>query len=172
MGENRGLEHSGPENSRPEHRGLDASGRDVPGLIGCLLAVALGIAAIATSGDFSPLGAVFPRAISALMIVFGLAYVVIALRRPLPKPSAAPGSALRRIGTVAVMLAWAFALQPVGFLTSSVCASAALLLLAQHDRWTVRTALLYALATSLVVGGLYALFRFVLQVPLPVGLFW
>lgn len=166
------LENSGLKNGGREDRLLESTGRDVPGLIGCLLAVALGIAAIAASGDFSPLGAVFPRAISALMIVFGLAYVVLALRRPLPRPSAAPGSALRRIGTVAVMLAWAFALQPIGFLTSSVCASAALLLLAQHDRWTLRAALLYSLATALVVGGLYTLFRFVLQVPLPVGMFW
>lgn len=172
MPENHVGESGGRVNGGRETFSRTNDGRDVPGLIGCGLAIGLGVAAIATSGDFSSLGAVFPRAISGLMIVFALGYIALALRRPLPKPAAGPGSALRRIGTVVVLLGWAFALQPVGFLASSVCASTALLLLAQHDRWTLRSVLLCSLFTALVVGGLYTLFRFILQVPLPVGLFW
>lgn len=146
--------------------------RDVPGIVGCVIAAVVGAAAIATSGDFSSLGAVFPRTIAGLMIVFALMYIVLAVRRPMPPTRPEAGSTPRRVGTIGVMLAWAFALQPVGFLFSSVCASTALLLLAQYDPWRPRTAIGYALATAVVIGGLYALFRFVLQVPLPVGLFW
>lgn len=146
--------------------------RDVPGLIGCALAVVIGIAALANSGDFSPLGSVFPRTIAGLMIVLAALYAALAVRRPQPIGAAAGGSVLRRAGTALVLLVWAFALQPVGFLFSSVCGCIALLLLAQHDPWTPRTGLIYGLAASLVLGALYALFRFVLQVPLPVGLFW
>lgn len=146
--------------------------RDVRGIVGCVIAAALGVAAIATSGDFSPLGSVFPRTIAGLMVVFSLAYVVLALRRPQPGKPAEAGSTPRRLGAVATMLLWAFALAPLGFLFSSTVACAALLLLAQYGRWTPRTAIGYALATGLVVGGLYALFRFALQVPLPVGIFW
>jgi putative tricarboxylic transport membrane protein len=146
--------------------------RDTPGLVGCAIVIALGCAALAGSTDFTPLGAVFPRTIAGLMIAFGLLYIVLTLRRPMPQVRADAGSNPRRLGTMAVMLAWAFALQPVGFLFSSICASVALLMLAQYDRWTARTAFLYALATAIVIGGLYSLFRFALQVPLPVGLFW
>ncbi len=145
---------------------------DWGGIVGCALAAAIGIAAIATSGDFSPLGSVFPRTIAGLMVVFALSYIVLALRRPKSVDEPAAGSRPRRFGTAVVMLAWAFLLQPVGFLFTSICASIALLLLAQYERWTARTAIVYAFAIALILGGLYALFRFALQVPLPVGLFW
>ncbi len=145
---------------------------DAAGVASCGIVIAVGIAAIAFSGEFAPLGAVFPRTVAGLMIAFALLHIVLVLRRPVPQPRAAPSSTPRRVGAMVVMLAWAFALQPVGFLFSSVCASVALLLLAQYDRWTARTASMYALATAAVIGGLYSLFRFVLQVPLPVGLFW
>lgn len=146
--------------------------RDVPGLVGCALAFVIGIAALANSGEFSPLGSVFPRTIAGLMIMLALLYAGLALRRPQPQIAPAPGSTARRVGTALVLLAWAFALQPVGFLFSSVCGCTALLLLAQHDRWTARTGLVYGLAMILVLGALYTLFRFVLKVPLPVGVFW
>lgn len=146
--------------------------RDVPGLVGCAIAAAIGVAALAASSDFSPLGAVFPRTVAGLMVAFALFYIVQALRRPTPAARQEAGSWLRRIGTAVGMLAWAFALAPVGFLFSSVCACLLLLLLAQHEPWTPRTALGYGLAMLLVLGALYSLFRFALQVPLPVGLFW
>jgi hypothetical protein len=77
------------------------------------------------------------------------------------------GSALRRTLVAVVMLGWGFALGPLGFLPSGAAAMAALLLIAQHDRWTLRTALLYGLSTSAILTGMYFLFKHVLQVPLP-----
>ena len=66
-----------------------------------------------------------------------------------------------------VRLAWAFALPAMGFLASSAIAFVLLLMLANHERWTMRTVLLYGATGVLVLGGLYALFKHALQVPLP-----
>lgn len=151
---------------------VEPPARNVRDFIGPALAMALGIAAIAFSGDFSPLGSVFPRTIAGLMVVLGASCIVLAWRRPGPRSAGSTGSWPRRLGTMGVMLAWAFALQPLGFLFTSACATVALLLFAQHDRWTARTGLLYLFSSACVVGGLYTLFRFVLQVPLPIGVFW
>ncbi len=65
------------------------------------------------------------------------------------------------------MLAWGFALGPLGFLPSSAAAMAALLLFANHQRWTLRTALLYGGASLGVLAALYGLFKLILLVPLP-----
>lgn len=171
------------------HRRLDWSG-----FAGCALAIAIGVAALLNSGDFSPLGSVFPRTIAVLMIVLSLLYIGLSWRgarrvvltqaeqqpgleqqsQPAAHEaaSATPASTPRRVGVMVVLLVWAFLLAPLGFLFTSACASVALLLIAQHDRWTARRGLVQAASTMLVLGGLYALFRFVLQVPLPVGVFW
>jgi hypothetical protein len=65
------------------------------------------------------------------------------------------------------MLGWAFALPVMGFLASSAVAFSLLLILAQHERWTPRAALLYGASGAVVLGGLYTLFKWLLQVPLP-----
>ena len=143
---------------------------------GCAVAILIGVAALATSGDFSALGAVFPRTIAGLMIVLALLYLALAWRDARPAPweqeQREPASRLRQFGVAVVMLAWSFLIVPLGFLFTSVCACIALLLLAQHDRWSARTALGYGLSTVVVLFALYSLFRFALQVPLPVGVFW
>jgi len=61
-------------------------------------------------------------------------------------------------------------LEKVGFLATSIACFTAILVIANYDRWTPRSAATYAVAGAAVVGGLYAIFRFVLQVPLPEGL--
>jgi hypothetical protein len=144
-----------------------SSGPDWPGAVGSALAVAVGIAALAFSGEFSMLGAVFPRTISVLLIVLGLLYIGLTVRGRTRAGSSAPGSTPRRIGVMVVMLAWAFALQPVGFLPSSAVAFVLLLALAQHERWTPRRLVGYATAGAVLLTGLYALFKLVLLVPLP-----
>ena len=146
--------------------------RDMPGIAGCAMAAAIAAAAIAASADFSSLGAVFPRTVAGLIVAFALLYIVQALRSPRPPAVREQGSWTRRLATAAVMLAWAFALEPVGFLFSSACACMLLLLIAQHEPWSLRTTLGYAVSVLVVLAALYGLFRFALQVPLPVGMFW
>lgn len=142
-------------------------GRDTPGAIGSALLIGVGVAALVYSSEFSDLGAVFPRAIGGLMVAMGLLYLVFYALGRTQRAAQAAGSDLRRAGVAVVMLAWAFALAPLGFLASSAIAFALLLVLANHDRWTPRTALVYGAVGVLVLGGLYALFKHALQVPLP-----
>ena len=127
--------------------------RDTPGAIGSVLLIGAGVAALIFSSEFSDLGAVFPRAIGGLLVAMGVLYLVF--------------YALGRAGVAVVMLAWAFALPAMGFLASSAIAFVLLLMLANHERWTMRTVLLYGATGVLVLGGLYALFKHALQVPLP-----
>jgi putative tricarboxylic transport membrane protein len=141
--------------------------RDWPGVVGCVLAIGLGAAALAHSGDFSMLGAVFPRTVATLMIVLGVAYTVLTLRGRTRRASQPAGSAARRAGVMLVMLAWAFTLEPLGFLPSSAAAFALLLILANHERWTIRRLLLFPGAGALMLATLYGLFKLVLLVPLP-----
>ena len=144
-----------------------ATQRDTPGAIGSALMIAVGAAALVASRDYSMLGAVFPRTIGGLMVAMGVLYLVLYAMGRTRRGAPAAGSNLRRAGVAAVMLGWAFALVPLGFLASSAIAFVLLLMLANHDRWTPRTVLLYGGAGALLLGGLYLLFKQALQVPLP-----
>lgn len=144
--------------------------RDTPGIAASAVFIIIGSLAIWGARDFSPLGAVFPRTISAAMILFAAVYIAMALLRPqatAPKPA---GSNWRRGALIAVLLAWSFLFERFGFLATSVLAYAAILVIANYDRWTPRLAVIYTVVGALVLGGLYAIFQFALQVPLPKGL--
>lgn len=144
---------------------------DLHGIAGSVLAIAGGMLAWYFAGDFTPMGSVFPRTIAVVMIATAVVYIAVSFLRPMRQPAQAVGSVWRRVALVAVMVAWSTLLEKVGFLSTSVACFAAILVIANYDRWTPRMAAIYAFASALVVGGLYAIFRFVLQVPLPEGLF-
>jgi putative tricarboxylic transport membrane protein len=141
--------------------------RDLPGAIGSALSLAIGAASFWAAGDYSRLGAVFPRSVGLLLMTLGAIYLVLAVLGRTHRAASAEGSMPRRALVAAVMLGWGFALGPLGFLPSSAAAMAALVAIAQHDRWTARTAVLYGGATGLVLLALYALFKHALLVPLP-----
>jgi putative tricarboxylic transport membrane protein len=143
-----------------------AGGRDIAGAAGSLIFIGVGAAALWHAGEFSMLGAVFPRTIGGLLIVLGIVYLVlVALGRTQPV-ALLQGSLARRAGVALVMLAWAWALVPLGFLASSAIAFVLLMLVANHDRWSLARAAGYLAAGAVVLGGLYALFKLVLLVPL------
>ncbi len=129
--------------------------------------MALGAAAIWAARDFSDLGAVFPRSVGALLAGLGALYIVLMLAGRTQRVAELGGSFVRRAATALTLLAWAYTLGPLGFLASSAAAMAALLVIANHERWTLRRAVLYAAASALVLIGLYSLFKIALQVPLP-----
>lgn len=147
------------------------SSTDVAGVVGCLVLIAVGVAAIVYSKDFSPLGSVFPRTISGLMIGLGALYLVLALMGRTVVSEAAEGSNARRVAVALVMLGWAFGLGRIGFLASSGVAMALLLVIANHERWSARSVAVYGLVSAAVLGALYGVFHFALQVPLPEGMF-
>jgi putative tricarboxylic transport membrane protein len=144
--------------------------RDLPGILGSCLFIAIGAAALAFSGEFSPLGSVFPRTMAVAMILLSAVYIVVALARPRAPRAVQAGSPARRIALAVTLLAWALLLERVGFLVTGACAFAAILVIANYDRWTPLRAIAYVAASALLLGGLYAVFRFVLQVPFPQGM--
>ena len=144
--------------------------RDVSGIAASAVFIVLGVLAIWGARDFTPLGSVFPRTIAAAMIVFAVVYIAMALLRPKAPAALAAGSNWRRGALIVVLLAWAFLFEKLGFLATSVCAYAAILVIANYDRWTPRLAVVYTVVGAMVLGGLYAIFYSVLQVPLPKGL--
>ncbi len=140
---------------------------DIPGAIGSAVMVLLGAGAIWAARDYSDLGAVFPRTVGALLVALGCVYILLVLIGRTRRATGSDGSAMRRTLVAVVMVTWGFTLGPLGFLPSGAAAMAALLLISQHGRWTWRTALLYGLSTSVILFGMYALFKHALQVPLP-----
>lgn len=143
---------------------------DLRGIIGAALFIVVGALAIYYSGEFSPLGSVFPRTIAAAMILLSVMYIVTALLWRKAPETPAPSSNIRRILLAIAMLAWALLLEPLGFLSTSVLCYAAILVVANYDRWTPRSALTYTAVGICILGGLYGIFRFVLQVPFPSGI--
>jgi len=148
----------------------DSRRRDIPGIVGAAAFIVVGVLAFWGARDFSRLGAVFPRAIAAAMVLFAAVYIAMALLRPQAGTAKAAGSHWRRGALMAVLLAWSFLLDHVGFLATSVIAYAAILVIANYDRWTPRLAVVHSIVGAIVAGGLYAIFFYVLQVPLPRGL--
>ena len=144
--------------------------RDYPGIVGAAVFIVVGALALYHSGEFSALGAVFPRTIAAALIVLSAVYIAVSFLRPKAPASQPRGSTPRRVALVVVMLLWALLLDKVGFLTTSVIAFAALLVIANYDRWTPRMAVVYVAVAAVVLGSLYSIFRFGLQVPLPQGI--
>ena len=144
--------------------------RDLPGMAGAAFFIVMGALALWNSGEFSALGSVFPRTVATAMILLALAYIAVAWLRPKGVAPQAPGSTWRRVALMAVFVAWSLLLEPVGFLGTSIAAFVAILVIANYDRWTPRMAVAYGLVGALVLGGLYGIFRFVLQVPLPEGI--
>ncbi len=144
-----------------------AHGRDLAGAVGVALLIVVGALALAASADFSKLGAVFPRAIGASLIALGVAYLAMFALGRTSRSAQLAGSKLRRAGVAIVMLCWAFALEPLGFLASSVGGVTALLVIANHNLWTPRTVFAYGASAALVLAALYFLFAELLRIPLP-----
>lgn len=148
-----------------------APATDIASTVACIAFIGIGIAAFSVTGDYSPLGSVFPRTISALMIFLSGLYLVLSWLKPAAARRHEAGSRIRRAAVAIIMLAWAFAMAPVGFLFSSVVAFALLLVTAHYGSWTPRIALIYAGGATLILSSLYLLFKVALQVPLPQGMF-
>jgi len=144
--------------------------RDLAGMAGAAFFIVMGALALWHSSEFSALGSVFPRTVAVTMILLSIAYIAVAWLRPKGVQPQPAGSVWRRTALMLVYVAWAMLLEPLGFLATSIAAFVAILVIANYDRWTPRMAVTYGLVGAVVLGGLYGIFRFVLQVPLPPGI--
>ena len=110
---------------------------------------------------------VFPRSVAIGLIVISIVTIIWMMVRPSAARPADDGVWWRRVLLVTTMLAACGAMPYVGFVPAVAIAFIGGLIAAMHDRWTVKTAVVFALSGAIVVAGFYALFRYALHVPLP-----
>lgn len=175
----------GPEVSRRPH--------DMPGVIAAFAFICLGVLLIGQSRAMTPMGSVFPIAISTAMIVFSVVLiirnVVIGLRRQpagatvsapeevgaearVPAPAAEPESNVRRLAFLVAMVAWIVLIPVLGFFVTSLLAYFAVMATSLHERIDFREALILGVIGIVVLTGFYLLMAEVLLLPLPRGAFF
>jgi hypothetical protein len=143
---------------------------DTPGIILAAIFILIPGLFLYDSQNLSdPDSYVFPVAICTVMILFSIGFIVTNLLRPRPDPEAVPlpGSTIRRIGLVALMLLSAFTIPYIGFLPAGFGVFAALMILAMFEPWSWKRVLIYALICVAIVTGFYVIFDIVFLVPLP-----
>lgn len=144
------------------------SGSRIGGLLVCVFMVLAGVVTLYDTLSYSDMDSrVFPRAAAIALIVLGIASIISSVLGAGADQGFGQGSWWRRVLLVLSMLAACLAMPHVGFLLAGLIAFFGSMLAAMHDRWNARLAILYLIASVTIMVGFYALFRFVLNVPLP-----
>lgn len=110
---------------------------------------------------------VFPRAVAIILIVTASISFITRFLKPSAEGGFGDGIWWRRCLLIATMFAASFLMPYLGFLPAGSIAFAGGLIAAMHDRWSVGTVFLYWGAGAVIMVSFYALFKFVLLVPLP-----
>jgi len=135
--------------------------------------VCLAVAAVVffSTGELSQYGGVFIRFSIGLLLVLGIASLIIGFKKPEKVRFFESTSELRRIGTGVFMLIGYLVLIPaIGFVLASLIFYV-LMSLTLQDKPLVAKQIVFSLVQALlVVGVLYSLFYYLLQVPLPTGM--
>ncbi|MEI4470110.1 tripartite tricarboxylate transporter permease [Frigidibacter sp. MR17.24] len=112
--------------------------------------VALGALALRATLGLSPMGAVFPRAISVMLIALSAVLLVVATTGRTSGYQPQPGeSHPRRWGLAAVFGLWVFLIPTLGFAAASLAAFLAMMLIAEYERRAPAT---WALRVAIAVG--------------------
>ncbi|MEH6717360.1 MAG: tripartite tricarboxylate transporter TctB family protein [Aurantimonas endophytica] len=154
---------------------------DVPGTILAAVFVALGAFLILQTDSMSPMGSVFPITVSVAMIVFALALIlrnVVLGMRAVPatapaeaQPEASHESMPRRLLFLLAMIVWIVLIPVLGFFVSSVLAYFAIMLVATHDRMSLREGATLVVIGLAILTVFYLVMARVLLIPMPTGLF-
>ncbi|MGQ7844330.1 tripartite tricarboxylate transporter TctB family protein [Granulosicoccus sp. 3-233] len=147
-------------------------GKEATGRLGSLIVSAFfviaGVVTLYDTLSYSDMDSkVFPRAAAIVLIVCAMLSIVGNLLRPVSEPGFGQGAWWRRILLVLSMLAACLAMPLVGFLPAGFIAFGGSLFASMHERWSARAAIVFLLSSLMIMVGFYALFRFVLHVPLP-----
>ncbi len=110
---------------------------------------------------------VFPQTVAlVLVLTAGISFVTHFLR-PSESDGFGPGDWWRRLLLVITMILACFLMPVVGFLPAGAIAFAGGLVAAMHDRWSLKTLLLYWGFGGVIMMVFFALFKYALHVPLP-----
>jgi putative tricarboxylic transport membrane protein len=151
--------------------------RDPASMILAVLFAALGIYAYVDTAGMTPMGSVFPIAISLVMVALSAILFLMHLRRP-AQPRQAEGAALlqardpvgwRRIAAAVAMGIWIAAIPLLGFFTAGLLGFAMMIAVASWDMPGSKAFAGYAVATLALVAGFYLLMAEVLLIRMPEG---
>ncbi|MFN3208172.1 MAG: tripartite tricarboxylate transporter TctB family protein [Roseovarius sp.] len=137
-------------------------------LIVSTLFVIMGVVALYdTMGYADRDSQVFPRTVAIIMILMAGLSLITRFLHPREGGGFGTGTWWRRVLLIVAMFAGCLAIPHIGFLASGAIAFGGGLVAAMHDRWTPMTMILYAGSGAAVMIAFFALFKFVLNVPLP-----
>lgn len=152
---------------------------DWAGIAGSSVFAMIGSYVFITSLSLSPMAAIFPRTIGAVMVVLCAIQIATALAGNSGRSVEQTGSGAermdglgRRLTLIATMLGWAMLFPLVGVFFTSLVAAVILMATGQFGRLTSVRLAIYLVALIIMVGGFYMLMTEVLNIPMPRGLFF
>ena len=138
-------------------------------VIGCVTIAAALVAFVNTRG-LSPFGGLFVEHCAIALTVLGLATIVKGFLRP-ERSAFFESTAERRrvLAGTGILAGYLFLMPYLGFALSSICFYFVMQRSLRTEAGGARSILLTAVTATAVTGALYALFHYVLLVPLPAG---
>lgn len=142
---------------------------------------ALGVFAWMESERYGALSRLFPQVVAVALVVLSMVLLAQtftaharraeALRREGHARAEKPD--LRGVGlSVLIMIAWTLLLEPLGFWTASLLAFALLVVTLRTEDQSAMAVWKTVLAGVVLMTAFVLVFRIMLRVPLPTGLFW
>ncbi len=159
----------------PDNSTAGAQAENSRGINGDIImgVVCLFVAAVVlySTGGLSNYGGVFIRFSTGLLVLFGIASLIKGIRRPETIQFFDSAAERARISTGVLLLAGYLVLIPIiGFVFASLLFYLIMSLTLKDKPLSAMTVLSSIVQAVVVVGVLYSLFYFLLQVPLPAGM--
>jgi len=156
--------------SSPDTNGAaEIKRNDLGGMIISGIFILIGALTLKQASEMSELeSAVFPGTVMVGGMVFAILTIIRCAAAPDPDTeNKSEGSMPRTVGLVLTMLGSALVIPFVGFFVASLMIFGGLMLIAMFETWTTGRKIVYPLVGLAISYGMYALFKFVLLVPLP-----
>ena len=142
--------------------------RDYGSLIISLLFVAIGVITLYDTTGYTDVDSkIFPRAAAIALILAAGASCIRWMLFPRKSEGFGGGTWWRRILLIGSMLIAALAMPKIGFLPSGILVFIGGLAAGMEERWDLRSIVLYAVCSAVIVTAFYSLFKYALYVPLP-----
>jgi len=146
--------------------------RDIAAMVFGALFILIGALVLLDTRNMSPMGSVFPRAISILLIALSLFMVALAFTgRGVRAPQAEPADAShRRILLGVIFGLWVFAIPFLGFGLSGLAAFLAIMFVAEYENQPTAVWMRRGLVALATVGFFWLIMSRVLLLRMPAGL--
>lgn len=157
--------------------GTPPAGKDWAGIVGSAFFAAVGVYVFIASLGMSPMAAMFPRTIGAIMAALCVVQIAAAFTG-LSGRGVEQGAGIaeqaeglgRRLTLLGVMVSWAILFPLVGMFVTSSVAAVILMFTGQFGRLTAARLAAYLAGVILMVGAFHLLMTNVLNISLPRGL--